>query len=72
MSSYSQNIYRKLRELVPAFSQDTVMNEKTFLVRDYIKNNHLSMNNITPIFADYDVDVNLGSEFKDEFEVAVV
>lgn len=72
MSSYSQNIYRKLRELVPAFSQDTVMNEKTSLVRDHIKNNHLSMNNITPIFADYDVNINLGSEFKDEFEVAVV
>jgi len=72
MSSYSQNIYRKLRELVPAFSQDTVMNEKTFLVRDYIKNNHLSMTNMTPIFADFDVNIKLGVEFEEEIEVAVV
>ena len=72
MSSYSQSIYRRLRELVPAFTKDTVMNEKTFLVRDYIKNNHLSMTNITPIFADFDINIQLGTEVEEEFEVAVV
>ena len=72
MSSYSQSIYRRLRELVPAFTQDTVMNEKTFLVKDYIKNNHLSMTNTTPIFADFDADIKLGMEIEEDFEVAVV
>jgi histidine ammonia-lyase len=75
MSTYSKNIYRRLRNLVPVFTQDTVMNEKTILVRDYMKNNHLSLANIQAVFADIESEIKLGyspEALEDIFEVAVV
>ena len=75
MSTYSKNIYRCLRNLVPVFTQDTVMNEKTILVRDYMKNNHLTLANIQAVFADIECDVKLGysqETLEEIFEVSVV
>jgi histidine ammonia-lyase len=75
MSTYSKNIYRRLRNLVPVFTQDTVMNEKTSLVRDYMKNNHLTLANVQAVFADIESDLKLGysqEALEDIFEVAVV